>query len=322
MAAARDRCPVQRQLRRGCAFCGGELHRVVAQHVVRVQVGHSCAADPQGIAHRGALFHQHIPEGEGDRIICVSRSLALDDFFGVNLVRFGDFAVAAVGRMAGGDLQGAVDGIKFSAGGNGAAADRNVATALDAVAFVIAAGGSGLHCAAADRNGALHAVDALASGSVDRVNKTIQMTDTGIHPGSGIGNARKEISKDTIGIPVIAIGVPTVVDASVIVADTINYMYKHYAFNKEYSNNPKSKLTFNNIDYLNKNIVINNKDKEDLFGLIGKLNSDEVKILINEVLNPIGYNLMVTPKEIDFVIDKLSTLISSSVNEILHNICK
>ena len=164
------------------------------------------------------------------------------------------------------------------------------------------------------------AVDALASGSVDRVNKTIQMTDTGIHPGSGIGNARKEISKSTIGIPVIAIGVPTVVDASVIVADTINYMYKHYAFNKEYSKNPKSKLTFNNVNYLNKNIVINTKDKEDLFGLIGKLNSDEVKILINEVLNPIGYNLMVTPKEIDFVIDRLSTLISSSVNEILHNI--
>lgn len=164
------------------------------------------------------------------------------------------------------------------------------------------------------------AVDALASGSIDRVNKTIQMTDTGIHPGSGIGNARKEISESTIGIPVIAIGVPTVVDASVIVADTINYMYKHYAFNKEYSKNPKSKLTFNNVNYLNKNIVINKKDKEDLFGLIGKLNSDEVKILINEVLNPIGYNLMVTPKEIDFVIDKLSTLISSSVNETLHEI--
>ena len=164
------------------------------------------------------------------------------------------------------------------------------------------------------------AVDALASGSIDRVNKTIQMTDTGIHPGSGIGNSRKEISKDTIGIPVLAIGVPTVVDASVIVSDTINYMYKHYAFNKEYSKNPKSKLTFNNVNYLNKNIVINTKDKEDLFGLIGKLNSDEVKILINEVLNPIGYNLMVTPKEIDFVIDKLSMLISSVVNETLHEI--
>ena len=164
------------------------------------------------------------------------------------------------------------------------------------------------------------AVDALASGSIDRVNKTIQMTDTGIHPGSGIGNSRKEISKDTISIPVLAIGVPTVVDASVIVSDTINYMYKHYAFNKEYSKNPKSKLTVNNVNYLNKNIVINTKDKEDLFGLIGKLNSDEVKILINEVLNPIGYNLIVTPKEIDFVIDKLSTLISNVVNETLHDI--
>ena len=97
-------------------------------------------------------------------------------------------------------------------------------------------------------------------------------------------------------------------------------MYKQYAFNKEYSKNPKSKLTFNNVNYLNKNIDINNKDKEDLFGLIGKLNTDEVKVLINEVLNPIGYNLMVTPKEIDFVIDRLSILISSSVNEILHDI--
>ena len=164
------------------------------------------------------------------------------------------------------------------------------------------------------------AVDALASGSVDRVNKTIQMTDTGIHPGSGIGNARKEISASTIGIPVIGIGVPTVVDASVIVSDTINYMYKHYAFNKEYSKNPKSKLTFNNINYLNKNIIINNKDKEDLFGLIGKLNSDEIKILINEVLNPIGYNLMVTPKEIDFVIDKLSMLLATSINNTLHEL--
>ena len=67
-------------------------------------------------------------------------------------------------------------------------------------------------------------------------------------------------------------------------------------------------------------VPFNNKDIEDLFGLIGKLNSDEIKILINEVLNPIGYNLMVTPKEIDFVIDKLSTLISSSVNETLHEI--
>ena len=81
-------------------------------------------------------------------------------------------------------------------------------------------------------------IDSLASKSIERLNKTIQITDTGIHPGSGIGNKRKEISYDTIGIPVIAIGVPTVVDAAVIVSDTINFIYKNYEFNKNYSNIP------------------------------------------------------------------------------------
>ena len=60
-------------------------------------------------------------------------------------------------------------------------------------------------------------IDALASLSIDRINKTIQITDTGIHPGSGIGNNRKEISKTNLGIPVIAIGVPTVVSSTTIV---------------------------------------------------------------------------------------------------------
>ena len=163
-------------------------------------------------------------------------------------------------------------------------------------------------------------IDALASQSISRVNKTIQMTDTGIHPGSGIGNKRKEISKKTIGIPVLSIGVPTVVDASVIVADTINYMYKHYVFNKEYIKNPKSKFTFNNINYLDKKINISRDDKTNLLGLIGLLNDEEVKELIYEVLTPIGYNLMVTPKEVDFVMNKLSLLIGSAINNSLHNI--
>ena len=158
-------------------------------------------------------------------------------------------------------------------------------------------------------------IDALASQSISRVNKTIQMTDTGIHPGSGIGNKRKEISKKTIGIPVLSIGVPTVVDASVIVADTINYMYKHYVFNKEYIKNPKS-----NINYLDKKINISRDDKTNLLGLIGLLNDEEVKELIYEVLTPIGYNLMVTPKEVDFVMNKLSLLIGSAINNSLHNI--
>ena len=165
-------------------------------------------------------------------------------------------------------------------------------------------------------------IDSLASKSIERLNKTIQITNTGIHPGSGIGNKRKEISFETIGIPVIAIGVPTVVDATVIVSDTINFIYRNYAFNKEYMNNPKSKLTFNNINYLKKEIKENKKDKEQLLGLVGTLEEEELQLLLYEVLNPIGYNLMVTPKEIDFVIEKLSNIISISINNAIHGIDK
>jgi len=165
-------------------------------------------------------------------------------------------------------------------------------------------------------------IDSLASKSIERLNKTIQITDTGIHPGSGIGNKRKEISYETLGIPVIAIGVPTVVDATVIVSDTINFIYKNYAFNKEYMNNPKSKLTFNNVNYLKKELKENKKDKQELLGLVGTLDEQELQMLLYEVLNPIGYNLMVTPKEIDFVIQMLSNVISNSINNSIHDIDK
>src|SRR5699024_12575059 len=63
-------------------------------------------------------------------------------------------------------------------------------------------------------------IEALASRSIERINETIQLTDTGIHPGSGVGNQRKELSEETLGIPVMAIGVPTVVDAVTIASDT------------------------------------------------------------------------------------------------------
>ena len=161
-------------------------------------------------------------------------------------------------------------------------------------------------------------IDSLASLSIERVNKTIQMTDTGIHPGSGIGNSRKEISKDVLGVPVIAIGVPTVVDASTIVSDTIKYIYNHYAYMKSISNTPISKLSTGIIRSKYKDIKIDENDKKELFGLLGLLNEDETKRLIYEVLSPSGYNLMVTPKEIDFTILKLSTLIADAINKALH----
>ena len=67
-------------------------------------------------------------------------------------------------------------------------------------------------------------IDALKASNVNRVNKTIQITDAGINPGSGIGNTRKEISENILKIPVFAIGIPTVVDTVTIVTDTFSYL--------------------------------------------------------------------------------------------------
>lgn len=161
-------------------------------------------------------------------------------------------------------------------------------------------------------------IDSLASSSIERVNKTIQMTDTGIHPGSGIGNKRKEISKEIFGIPVIAIGVPTVVDAVTIVADTFKFLTKHYIYMKKNIDNPKLKL-MTNINYLDEEIIVSDDDKKSLLGLIGCLSEAEIKTLMEDVLSPIGYNLMVTPKEIDYIVKELSILIADALNKIIKN---
>jgi spore protease len=161
-------------------------------------------------------------------------------------------------------------------------------------------------------------IDALASKSLQRVNKTIQITDTGIHPGSGVGNSRKEISKDTLNIPCIAIGIPTVVDAITIVSDTINYMQKHYSYSKANIDNPINKLMVYSPNYLNKKIEVTKEDKEALLGMVGSLNENEIRQLLYEVLTPIGFNLMVTVKEVDFLIEKLSLIIGNGINKSLH----
>lgn len=161
------------------------------------------------------------------------------------------------------------------------------------------------------------AIDSLASSSLDHVNKTIQITDTGVAPGSGVGNKREELSIDTLGVPVIGIGTPTVVDAATIVNDTIEYMYKHYAYNKKNYNNPINKLVVNP-NYLKENVEITKEDKSLLLGIVGTLLPGETKELIYEVLSPIGYNLMVTPKEIDFEVKKISELIANGINNALN----
>lgn len=162
-------------------------------------------------------------------------------------------------------------------------------------------------------------IDALASLSIDRINKTIQITDTGIHPGSGIGNNRKEISKKTIGIPVIAIGIPTVVTSTTIVYDTIEYLFKHISYIKD--NEELNKLTFiksKNYKQKIKDKKLTEEEKNTLLGLFGTLNNNEKRLLINEVLTDINMDLIVTPSEIDFLIDKLSNMLACAINNSLH----
>ena len=163
-------------------------------------------------------------------------------------------------------------------------------------------------------------IDALKATNIERITKTIQMSNTGITPGSGVGNNREELSQESLGIPVIVIGVPTIVDLVTITADTIQYLYKHFSFKIDHIEDaslkfvPESKQNY--IDYPD---TLTEKEKGQILGVVGALKEEEVKQLIREVLIPINYNLMVTPKEIDFTIDKLSLLLGQGINKSLHD---
>lgn len=127
-------------------------------------------------------------------------------------------------------------------------------------------------------------IDSLASKSIERISSTIQIADTGITPGAGVGNTRKELSKDTLGIPVIAIGVPMVVEMATITNDCLNL------FIEKLQQEAKSN------DYLNK------LKEED--------NYEEIK----NALIPVNYNMIVTPKEIDDLIENMSSVVARGIN--------
>ncbi|MBD2869454.1 GPR endopeptidase [Paenibacillus sp. IB182493] len=137
------------------------------------------------------------------------------------------------------------------------------------------------------------AIDALASKAVERVNTTIQIADTGIHPGSGIGNKRKGLTEEILGVPVIAIGVPTVVYASTIVNNTLEMMRSH--FDKQSGGNT-----------------------DQILGLVNQMDNNERLQLVKEVLSPLGHDLLVTPKEIDEFIEDIANIIASGLNASLH----
>ncbi len=131
------------------------------------------------------------------------------------------------------------------------------------------------------------AIDALASRSPGRISTTVQITDTGITPGSGVGNKREGLNADTLGVPVVAIGVPTVVDAASIASEMIDKIYK--------------------------NIKLTSGNESAAAKAFEKLKSDSALLLDDE-----NENLMVTPKEVDSIISHISTVISNGINLALH----
>ncbi|AGK54987.1 GPR endopeptidase [Bacillus sp. 1NLA3E] len=167
------------------------------------------------------------------------------------------------------------------------------------------------------------AIDALAARSIERVNSTIQISDSGIHPGSGVGNKRKEISQATLGIPVIALGVPTVVDAVSITSDTIDYILKHFGRELKEGNRPSKSLTpagmsFGEKKKLTDEDLPEEQQRKTFLGMIGVLPDEEKRKLIYEVLAPLGHNLMVTPKEVDVFIEDMANLLANGLNAALH----
>ncbi|MCP8967184.1 GPR endopeptidase [Ectobacillus ponti] len=167
------------------------------------------------------------------------------------------------------------------------------------------------------------AIDALAARSIQRVNSTIQISDTGIHPGSGIGNKRKELSKESLGIPVIAIGVPTVVDAVSITSDTIDFILKHFGRELREGDKPARSLlpagfSFGQRKKLTEDDLPDEKQRSTFMGIVGTLEDAEKRKLIHEVLSPLGHNLMVTPKEVDAFIEDMANILASGLNAALH----
>lgn len=131
------------------------------------------------------------------------------------------------------------------------------------------------------------AIDALAAAASRRMNTTIQIADTGIHPGSGVDNKRFGLNRQTMGVPVIAIGIPTVIHAYNIAADTIHTLQGHAAFSR-------------------------------YFKSLETLSSRDQQVIIRQVLPDSLGGLMVTPKEIDQLVDDLSMVVAGGINQALH----
>lgn len=131
-------------------------------------------------------------------------------------------------------------------------------------------------------------IDALGSRKLERVNRTIQICDTGISPGAGVGNHRMKINRENLGVEVIAIGVPTVVDAATIANDAIDLV----------------------ID----DLISQADTGKGFYEMLKSISKSEKAMLIREVLNPYVGDLIVTPKDVDDTIENLAKIIANGIN--------
>lgn len=141
------------------------------------------------------------------------------------------------------------------------------------------------------------AVDALASRSLGRVGHVIQLTDAGMQPGSGVGNHTRELTRSSLGVPLICIGIPTVVDVSTVAYDVLEMVENHFAKHLE--------------DEWNETLSAH------LLGEFGRLEEADGRQLLREILTPAGMNMIVMDKSIDLEVKELASIVSRALNQVL-----
>lgn len=140
-------------------------------------------------------------------------------------------------------------------------------------------------------------VDALASRSLNRVGHVIQLTDAGMQPGSGVGNHTRELTRESLGVPIICIGTPTVVDVSTVAFDVLEMIENH--FSRQFEKNWNEQMSTH------------------LFGELGRLEDHQIRQLLNEVLTPSGMNMIVMDKSTDLAVKELADVISRALNHVI-----
>ncbi|WP_419959064.1 GPR endopeptidase [Psychrobacillus sp. BM2] len=155
-------------------------------------------------------------------------------------------------------------------------------------------------------------LDALAARNSERLCKTIQLTNTGIHPGSGVGNQRKEVSEEVYGVPVTAIGIPMVVDGPVLYADAMEQVIHYIASKIEEKNSPSSALAVTPM-VSSKKPNIDKSVLEPIFGEWVTWPTEEKRKLFEEVFVGKNPSLFVTPKETDAWVEQYAYILSNGI---------